>query len=240
MGRLARDAGVLSAAARAAVLAGVVLCAVLAATSVATETSAAPAPALFKISISGTAHAEWDHTGAPVEIDDCTRTIRSEGIRDVRFRTAAPSVIRVVNGRLSSVTVRRLSGTVVLVGANTTHDVCGPEGREAIADCAKTTRRFGAATIGVVGGRGSLALRPVRQARLRTSNCPREPADVVRAPLGPIPGPLHVSTATLGNERIVRITLTATRLRRVRYGPLEAGNLTHRSAWKVTLQRVDD
>ncbi|MFL5982081.1 MAG: hypothetical protein ACJ74D_00280 [Gaiellaceae bacterium] len=206
----------------------------------ATETRAAPVPALFKLSISGTAHAEWDHTGAPVTTADCVRTIRSEGIRDVRFKSAAPTVIRVAGGRLSTVTVRRLVGTVVLAGANTTSDVCGAERREVIADCAQTTRRFGAATIAVAGGHGSLTLHAVRNARLRASTCPREPADVVRMPAGPIPGPLKVSTATLANERVVRIRLTASKSRRIRYGPIEAGTLTHRSAWTLTLERVAD
>ena len=208
--------------------------------AVASETSAAPGPALFRLSISGTAHAEWDHTTAPAQVGDCTRTVRSEGIRDVRFKTAKPAVIRAVNGRLSTVDVRRLTGTVVLAGANTTSDVCGPEGREVVADCVRTTRRFGTATIRAVGGPGSLALGVVRNARLRTSTCPRELADVARAPLGPVPGLLHVSTANLANERIVRITLTASKTRRVTYGPLEAGMLTHRSAWKLTLERVAD
>jgi hypothetical protein len=80
----------------------------------------------------------------------------------------------------------------------------------------------------------------MRLARVRSCTYPREPVDVVRAPLGPVPGLLHVSTANLANERIVRITLTASKTRRVRFGSLEAGTLTHRSAWKLTLERVAD
>lgn len=216
------------------------LATMLASCAVAAATSAAPRPALFKLSITGTAHAEWDHTSAPAQAGECTRTIRSEGIRNVRFRTARPAVIRAVNGRLSTATFRRLTGTVTLVGANTTKDVCGPEGREVIADCAPTTRRFRAATIRVVGGRASLTPRAVRNTRLSAGTCPREPAEVVRAPIGPVPNTLHVSTANLTNERIVRITLTASKTRSVRYGPLESGTLTHRSAWKLTLERVAD
>ena len=161
------------------------LAAVAATCAAAVQADAAPTPAVFKLSISGTAHAEWDHTGTPTEFEGCDRTIRSEGIRNVRFTTAAPARVRVVNGRVSAATLRRLTGTVTLAGANTTTDVCGTgEGREVIADCAQTKRGFGAATIGVVGGRGgTLTLRPVRNARLRTSTCPHEPAAVVRAPL---------------------------------------------------------
>lgn len=80
----------------------------------------------------------------------------------------------------------------------------------------------------------------MRLARVRPCTYPREPVDVVRAPLGPVPGLLHVSTANLANERIVRITLTASKMWRVRFGSLEAGTLTHRSAWKLTLERVAD
>ena len=77
----------------------------------------------------------------------------------------------------------------------------------------------------------------MRLARVRSCTYPREPVDVVRAPLGPVPGLLHVSTANLANERI---TLTASKTRRVRFGSLEAGTLTHRSARKLTLERVAD
>jgi hypothetical protein len=34
------------------------------------------------------------------------------------------------------------------------------------------------------------------------------------------------------------LTLTASASRRVGYGPVEQGTLTHRSAWKLTLVRV--
>jgi hypothetical protein len=214
--------------------------AVAATCTVAVQADAARRPALFKLSISGTAHAEWDHTGAPTELAGCDRTIRSEGFRNVRFKTRAPALVRVVNGRISAGTLRRVTGTVTLVGANTTTDVCGAGGgREVIADCVQTKRGFRTATIGVVGGRsGALTLLPVRNARLRTSTCPREPAAVVRAPLGPLPGPLHVSTAALSDDGVARITLAASKTGAVDYGPLESGRLDHRSAWKITLERV--
>lgn len=217
------------------------LAGVLASCAIAAHAWAAPAPTLFKLSITGTAHAEWDHTGAPFPFEDCNRSIRSEGFRDVRFRTAKPTVVRVVGGRVLAATVRRLTETVTLTGANTISDVCGSVGRDAIQDCARTKRTSRTATIGLVATRpGSITLRSVRNARLRTSTCPREPAEVVRAPLGPVPGPLRVSTAVLSDKGVARITLTASKTGTVDYGPLEQGMLKHRSTWRFTLQRVQE
>jgi hypothetical protein len=221
---------------------GLMLAGMVATCALAAHASAAPAPPLFRLSITGTAHAEWDHSGAPTPFEGCDRTVRSEGIRNVRFRTAVPALVRVVNGKLSAATVRGLTGTVTLGGANTTTDVCATgQGSEAIADCAQTKRGFKKATIAVVGGGGgTLTLRPVRNARLRTSNCPREPLDVVRAPLGPLPGPLRFSKSALTDDGVARITLHASKTGTVNYGPLETGRLAHRSVWKITLERVDE
>src|SRR6266508_4960805 len=83
-----------------------------------------------------------------------------------------------------------------------------------------------------------LTLRPVRNVRLRTITCPREPADVVRAPLGPIPGPLRISTSALSNNRITRITLTASASRTKTYAPPETGTLEQRAAWTLTFVRL--
>jgi hypothetical protein len=212
---------------------------VLAASFAAAHASASPAPTLFKLSIVASAHAQWDHTGVSSPFGDCDRTIRSEGIRNTRFRTAKPSLIRVVDGRVLAGTLRGLTGTVTLSGANTVTDVCGPETREAIQDCVTTKRSFRGGTIGVVGlQQGSITLRPVRNVRLRTITCPREPAEVVRTPVGPVPGPLRVSAAALANKRIARITLTGAASRTLNFGPVERGTLRQRSAWRLTLQRV--
>jgi hypothetical protein len=217
----------------------VVLLGVFVVCNVAAHASAKPAPALFKLTVVATAHAEWDHTGAPAAAGDCERAVRSEGFRDARFRTAKPTLIRVVGGRVLAATVRGLTGTVVLAGANTVSDVCGTETKQAIQDCATTRRSFGGGTMGVLSTRpGSVTLRPVRNVRLRTATCPEEPADVVRTPLGPMPGPLRISTAALANKRVSHLTLAASASRRVGYGPVEQGTLTHRSAWKLTLVRV--
>jgi hypothetical protein len=225
LGRLAGNAGLLT---------------LIGATSFsAAGADAAPAPALFKLTVVATAHAEWDHTGAPAGSGDCERTVRSEGFRDVRFRTAKPTLVRVTGGRVLAGTVRGLTGTVVLAGANTVSDVCGMETSQAIQDCVTTRRSFRAGTVGVLSLRaGSITFRRVSNVRLRTVTCPQEPAEVVRAPLGPIPGPLRISAAALANERAPRLTLTASASRRVGYGPVEQGTLKHRSAWKLTLVRV--
>jgi hypothetical protein len=58
---------------------------------------------------------------------------------------------------------------------------------------------------------------------------------VVKAPTG---CPLSISTATLANERLGRITLTASATRTTNYGPVERGKLTQRSVCKFTLERV--
>ena len=165
LGRLAGNAGLLT---------------LIGATSFsAAGADAGPAPTFFKLTIVATAHAEWDHTGAPAASGDCQRTVRSEGFRDVRFRTAKPTLIRVANGRVLAGTVRRLTGTVVLAGANTVSDMCGTDTKQAIQDCVTTRRSFRAGTIGVLSMRaGSITFRPVRNVRLRTVTCPQEPAEV--------------------------------------------------------------
>jgi hypothetical protein len=81
-------------------------------------------------------------------------------------------------------------------------------------------------------------LRPVQNVRLRLSTCPREPVQVVKAPTGPLRGPLSISTATLANERLGCITLTASATRTTNYGPVERGKLTQRSVWKFTRARA--
>jgi hypothetical protein len=223
LGRLAGNAGLLT-------LVGI-------ASFVAAGADAAPAPALFKVSIVGAAHAEWDHTGVAARFADCERRVRSEAIRDVRFRTAKPTVVRVVGGRLLPGSIRRLTGTVTLAGANTLTDLCGTETREALQDCATTKRSFGGGTVAVSSTRPrSLTPGQPRNIRLRTSDCPREPAEVTRAPLGPIPGAIRASA--LAKDRIMRITLTASATHTLNYGPVERGTLTERSSWKLTLQRL--
>lgn len=201
---------------------------------------ASPGPPLrFKLSVVATGHAEWDHTRAPVPFGACTRTIRSEGIRDVRFRTTKPKVVQVSGGRLLATTLRGLVGTATLSGANTVTDECGAERQEAIQDCATTRRSFGRGTVGIVGERpGSFTPRRVRNVRLRASTCPLEPVQVQRTPVGWIQGPLKLSTATLANKRLTHITVTASTTRTTKYGPVEQGTLEQRSRWTFTLVRI--
>ena len=133
----------------------------------ATGADAAPAPTLFKLTVVGTAHAEWDHTGAPAPSGACERTVRSEGFRDVRFRTAKPALVRVAGGRVLAGTVRGLTGTVVLSGANTVSDVCGTETSQAIQDCVTTRRLFRAGRMGVLSLRAGRKL--IEPARMLTT-----------------------------------------------------------------------
>jgi hypothetical protein len=220
-----RSAGLLS-------LAGVVCAA-------ASGAAAAPAPTLYRVTVSGTAHQEWDHTAAPVTEGGCERTQRSEGIRRVTFRTKASAILRVSGGRFLPADLGAVAGAVSLVGANTDKEVCGTVGMESIADCAPTKRSFAGARLRVAGpAPGVLVVRSVRNVRLRRAQCPREPAEVVRAPLGPIPITLRVSTRTLANPRVVRITLTARATRTTTYRAPEAGTQEVRSAWALTLVRV--
>jgi hypothetical protein len=67
-------------------------------------------------------------------------------------------------------------------GANTVTDICGPDKREAIQDCATSTRSFARPRLfGLVGARpGSVVMRQVQNVRLRLSTCPREPVQVVK------------------------------------------------------------
>lgn len=217
----------------------VALIALLAVCAVAARASAAPPPAVFRLSVSGTSRAEWDHTGAPTLVGGCQITVRSEGVRVARFRSARPTVIRFAGGKVQTAAVRVLAGTVTLSGHNTITENCGgPEVRTTEQSCAKTTRRFknGRTTL-TSSSAGRVTVRTPR-VTLRRADCPREPADVVASPLGPAPTPLRISTSTLANARIARITLTASRTRRKDYGDPEAGSLAQRSTWTSTLVRV--
>jgi len=190
------------------------------------------------VSVSGTAHDVWNFTGAPSVAGGCERTVQTEGIRDVRFRTTRPTVVRVRSGRILATTFRNFAGTVTLAGANTTSVTCGEERTQTIADCAQTRRSFSKATVGARSARpGSITLGAVR-ATLRRSDCPLEPSDVRRQPLGTIPGPLRISTNSLANPRLARITVRVSASRRTNYGPLEQGTLQQRSSWRVTLVRL--
>ena len=224
LGRLERNAGLLAL--------------IAAACFAAAGVRAAPGPELFELSVSGTAHAQWDHTDAPTTADGCERSLRSRGTRDVRFRSSRPAVVRFVGGRLSPADVRSLTGSVTLSGPNTLNETCGATETHTPQPCAKTSRSFAGGTVHLSTTKpGAITLGPLRIASLHRSGCPREPDDVVRAPLGPLPGPVRIPPATVANAKIIRITLTASASRRTTFGQPEAGKLTERAAWTFTLLR---
>jgi len=205
---------------------------------VAAHASASGAPAVFRLTISGTATADWDHTSAPVAGNVCDVTVRSEGFRTARFRSSRPTLVRFVAGGIQTVELRAIAGTVTLTGPNTVNDVCGQLETHTVQPCAKTTRTFkdGRATL-LSTTPGSITVRPPHVS-VRAIHCPQEPDEVVALPLGPAPGPLRISQATLANKRFTRITLTASASRRKNYASPERGSLRQRVAWKFTLVRV--
>jgi hypothetical protein len=205
----------------------------------AANASAAPAPALFKLSISGTANQQWSYTTAPKQSGNCSRTDMSEGIRSVQFRTKAASLVRLVGGRVLLADVRSLTGTVTLVGANTMDERCGDVGTGRIADCVRTTRSFSGGKLRVSSPRpGLLQLGAVRDIRLRDSDCPVEPAAVKRRPLGPELSALRLPEEVLGQARVTRITMRGSRSRTAAYEAPEAGSLKERGEWRLTFVRV--
>jgi hypothetical protein len=207
--------------------------------SAAGHASAAPAPTLFRLSIVGTAHQEWSVTAAPVVSGECRRTETSEGIRTATFRTRVPVTVRIAGGRLLPVVVRGILGKVTLAGANTTEETCGVAGTSKIADCAQTMRAFTRATIHAASPRpGVVTFKEVANVRLATADCPREPADVVRRPLGPPLNLVRLPRETLTRQKLASINLSATRSRRKVYGSPQQGRLVESVEWTLKLVRV--
>jgi hypothetical protein len=207
--------------------------------SAAVHASAAPAPTLFRLTIVGTAHQEWSVTAAPVVTGDCRRTEKSEGVRTATFRTRAPFTVRVAGGRVLPVDVRGILGKVTLAGANTTEEVCGGAGTSKIADCAQTTRAFTRATVHVASPRpGVVAFNGIANVRLATADCPLEPADVVRRPLGPPLNLVRLPKEALKEQKLARISLRVTRNRRKAYGSPQKGQLVESVEWKLKFARV--
>jgi hypothetical protein len=225
--RLAKDIGLLGLLAATCVLAA--------------SAPAAPAPALFRLSLVGTTNQEWTHTSAPVDEGNCRRTEKSEGIRTARFRTGRSVVVRLLGGRVLPVDVRSMRGSVTLGGANTRDENCGGVGSAAISDCAETRRSFSGASARIASPRPSvLRLSVVRNVRIPSSDCPREPLEVVRRPLGPAPGPLRLPQAAFTEQRLMRLTLHGSRTQRKIYGAPEEGRLVERAEWILTFVRIKD
>ena len=211
----------------------VALIALLVLCAVAARASAAPVPTAFRLTVVGTSTAEWDHTEHRVGL--CATTVRSVGHRAAHFHSFRPTVVRFVGRKIRTVALRGLTGTVTLTGHMTLTEICGgPETHTTDQPCAKTARRFSDGRTSLTGG---VTIRPPR-ATIRRAQCPLEPADVVALPLGPAPGPLRLSTSTLGNRRVAKITLRASASRRKEYGEPEAGTLEQHSTWTFTLVRV--
>jgi hypothetical protein len=215
------------------------LCLVGIACTASAHASAAPAPTLFRLTIVGTAHEEWSVTAAPVVTGDCRRTETSEGIRTATFRTRAPVTVRVTGGRVLPVDVRGILGNVTLAGANTTEEICGEAGTSKIADCAQTTRAFTRATVHAASPRpGVVAFKGIANVRLATADCPLEPGDVVRRPLGPPLNLVRLPKEALKEQKLARINLRATRNRRKVYGSPQKGQLVERVEWTLKFVRV--
>jgi hypothetical protein len=205
----------------------------------AAHASAAPAPALFRLTIVGTAHQEWSHSAAPVESGGCTRTETSDGIRAVSFHTGSPVIVQLSGGRVLPVNVRGIIGTVTLGGSNTTEEVCGDVGNGRTADCAQTRRAFRSATVHAASPRpGVVTVDRIANVRLALADCPREPTDVRLRPLGPSLNLLRLPRQALMEQRLVRINLRASRSRRTVYGPPQAGRLVESAEWTLTFVRV--
>lgn len=163
----------------------------------------------------------------------------SEGIRSVQFRTKAASLVRLVGGRVLPADVRSVTGTVTLVGANTMDERCGDVGTGKIADCVRTARSFSGGRLRVSSPRpGLLLLGAPRDIRLRDSDCPVEPAAVLRRPLGPELSSLRLPEEVLGHARVTRITMRGSRTRTTAYEAPEDGSLKERGEWRLTFVRV--
>jgi hypothetical protein len=194
---------------------------------------------VFRLTIVGTAHQEWSVTAASEVSGDCRRTEKSEGIRTATFRTRAPVVVRVAGGRVVPVTVRGILGKVTLAGANTTEEVCGEAGTSKIADCAQTRRAFNGATVHAASPRpGVVTFKGIANVRLATADCPREPADVKRRPLGPPLNLVRLPKETLMERKLASINLRVTRNRRKVYGSPEQGRLVESVEWTLKFARA--
>jgi hypothetical protein len=203
---------------------------------VAAGAAAAPEPRLFKLTISVTSVAVFDHTSAPISHLDCQESVRAEGSRTATFRSR-PTLVRFVGGRLQTVVVRGLSGAVKLSGTNTANAVCGGRQTHTPESCAKTTRTFADGRVTLSSGAaGSIAIRPPRVVLSRIA-CPREPDDVVELPLGPAPGPVRLPAGALA-RRTTRVTLAASARRTKNYGSPEQGSVQQRTSWRFTLVRT--
>jgi hypothetical protein len=193
---------------------------------------------VYLLTVSGTASAQWDHTAAPVADGACTMTLRTEGIRTVRFKSR-PTRVRIVGGRVVAVNLRGIRGTVTLAGAETTDRKC-PDGTDTsqIADCIRSTRSFAGASVRLSSpSRGRLVFGPVRGARPAVADCPDEIAPVRRAPAGPSPSRINLPTR-LSHPRTRSVKSRVTFERKDPFAAPEQGTLQQHIVWTLTFTRV--
>jgi hypothetical protein len=194
---------------------------------------------VYLLTVSGTASAQWDHTGAPTVDGACSRTFRTEAIRRVRFKSR-PTRVRIVGGRMQPVVVRGIRGTVTLAGAETTDRDC-PDGTGSsqIADCIRSTRSLTGGSLRLRSpGRGRLAAGLVRGARLAIANCPDEIAAIRRAPGGPSPTAIRLPVDKLTNPRARGVTSRVSFQRNEPFAAPEEGTLQQRVVWTLKFARV--
>jgi hypothetical protein len=201
--------------------------------------AAAPAPTLFRLTISGTAHQDWLYTASPVAEGECQRTETSEGARTARFSTRSAVIVRLSGGRVLPVTVVGIKGIVTLAGANTTDRACGGPGTSQVAECAQTTRSFAGAKLRAASPRpGVVALGRVTNVHLTRADCPLEPEDVRLSPLGPLTNLLHLPREVLRERKAARIRVNAKGVQRKTYGSPENGRLEGTAEWTFTFVRI--
>ncbi len=201
--------------------------------------AAAPAPTLFRLTVSGTAHQDWFYTASPVVEGDCQRTETSEGARTARFSTRSAVIVRLSGGRVLPVTVVGIKGIVALAGANTTERACGGAGTSKVAECAQTTRSFAGAKLRALSPRpGVVGLGRVTNVHLTRADCPLEPEDVRLSPLGPLTNLLRLPKEALRERKAARITVNAKGVQRKTYGSPENGRLEGTAEWTFTFVRI--
>jgi hypothetical protein len=207
----------------------------VAACAIAAGAHAAREPLLFRLTISGTAQATWDYTGAPTAMLDCSSSRSSHGTRIVRFHSAKPTLLRFVDERARAARIRGLQGTATISGTNTLNQTCAGVETHTPQACVDTSDSFRSASATIFSPRPrELALRALNLAAAR-SRCPIEPVGV--ASLGPVPRRFRLPASSF-RRRSTRITLTASTSRRKTYGDPEEGTLAERSSWTLTLSRV--
>ena len=215
------------------------LLALVACCGAAAQASAAGPGDTYALRITATSVATFDHTSAPLAQLECETSARAEGVRTTVFHSTRSTLVRFAGGRIHTVLVGGLEGTVKLSGRNTANRDCtGGEKSRTPQACRKSTRTFTNARVTLSSAAAeSITVHPPRVA-LRRVHCPQEPGEITALPLGPVPGPLHVSLKTLNNPRTTTITLTASATRTKTYGPDERGTVRQRTAWTLTFVRT--